>query len=176
MTGIERCDYVGRLRDCLLLDDIAHAFLVLSCRYICERHLTPSQILASTSRTDAGSPAGPHEPTFPAGYAPSHATGYQLTSSQILASTSRTDAANHLPPLAVGIPRSLRALAMARSEVAPLACSSVITGARSAARAAATFNAGLAKRVRYAGAIADQAAGHGKFAAKAHDGQRIACS
>jgi hypothetical protein len=54
--------------------------------------------------------------------------------SQILASTSRTDAANHLPPLAVGIPRSLRALAMARSEVAPLACSSAITGARSRPR------------------------------------------
>ena len=41
-----------------------------------------------------------------------------------------------LPPRAVGLPRSLRALAMARSEVAPLACSSVITGARSAARLA----------------------------------------
>jgi hypothetical protein len=55
--------------------------------------------------------------------------------SQILASTSRTDAANHLPPRAVGMPRSLRALAMARSEVAPLACSSVITGARCRPRA-----------------------------------------
>jgi hypothetical protein len=31
-----------------------------------------------------------------------------LTFSQILASTSRTDAANHLPPRAVGIPRSCR--------------------------------------------------------------------
>jgi hypothetical protein len=57
-----------------------------------------------------------------------------VTSSQILASTSRTDAANHLPPRAVGIPRSLSALAMARNEVAPLACSSVISDARSAAR------------------------------------------
>jgi hypothetical protein len=99
MTGVGRCDYVDRLRDRLQDDDIAHAFLVLSCRYICERHLTPSQILASTSRTDA---------------------------------------ANHLPPRAVGIPRSLSALAMARSEAAPLACSSAITGARCpAARAAA---------------------------------------
>jgi hypothetical protein len=53
-------------------------------------------------------------------------------SSQILASTSRTDAANHLRPPAVGMPRSLRAPSMARSEVAPLACGSVITGARSA--------------------------------------------
>ena len=60
-----------------------------------------------------------------------------LTFTQILASTSRTDAANHLLPLAVGMPRSLRALAMARSDVAPLACTSAITSARSAARAAA---------------------------------------
>jgi hypothetical protein len=89
MTGVGWCDYVGRLRDRFQHDDVAHAFLVLSCRYICERHLIPSQILASTSRTDA---------------------------------------ANQLLPLAVGIPRSLRALAMARSEVAPLACSSAITG------------------------------------------------
>jgi hypothetical protein len=50
------------------------------------------------------------------------------TSSQILASTSRTDAANHLPPRAVGMPQSFRALAMARSEVAPLTWSSAITG------------------------------------------------
>jgi hypothetical protein len=57
--------------------------------------------------------------------------GSHLAFSQILVSTSRTDAANHLLPLAVGMPRSLRAPAMARSEVAPLACSSVITGARS---------------------------------------------
>src|SRR4029077_5711735 len=96
MTGVGRCDYVGRLRNRLQHDDIAHAFLVLSCRYICERHLTPSQILASTSRTDA---------------------------------------ANHLLPRAGGIPRSLSALAMARSEVAPLACSSAITCARSPPRA-----------------------------------------
>jgi hypothetical protein len=48
------------------------------------------------------------------------------------------------------MPRSLRAPAMAGSEVAPLACNSVITGARSAARAAAAsalasapFRAGL---------------------------------
>ena len=57
--------------------------------------------------------------------------GSHLAFSQILVSTSRTDAANHLLPLAVGMPRSLRAPAMARSEVAPLACSSAITGARS---------------------------------------------
>src|SRR4029077_15482594 len=50
-----------------------------------------------------------------------------LPFTQILASTSRTDAANQLLPLAVGIPRSLRALAMARSDLAPLACSSAIT-------------------------------------------------
>jgi hypothetical protein len=81
-------------------------------------------------------PGAPGRPTSSAGSA-FLCYGCHLTSSQILASTSRTDAANHLPPLAVGIPRSLRALAMARSEVAPLACSSAITGPRSAAHAAA---------------------------------------
>jgi ABC transporter substrate binding protein len=60
-----------------------------------------------------------------------------MSLSLTLASTSRTDAANHWLPRAVGIPRSLRALAIARSEAAPVACSSAITGARSAARAAA---------------------------------------
>ena len=58
--------------------------------------------------------------------------------SQTLASASRTDAANRLPALAGSIPRSLRALAMVRSEVAPLACSSVITGARATRLAAAS--------------------------------------
>ncbi len=57
--------------------------------------------------------------------------GSHLTFSHILASTSRTDASSHLPPQAVGIPRSLSVLAMTRGEVAPLACNSVITGAGS---------------------------------------------
>ena len=47
--------------------------------------------------------------------------GSHLAFSQILVSTSRMDAANHLLPLAVGMPRSLRAPAIARSDVAPLA-------------------------------------------------------
>jgi hypothetical protein len=55
-----------------------------------------------------------------------------------LAGTRMTCVADHLPaPRAVGMPRSLRPSAMAFSDVAPAACSSSITGAISAARAAA---------------------------------------
>jgi hypothetical protein len=82
-------------------------------------------------------PAGCRGPSYPL----LRFCGRHLTFSQILASTARTDAANHLLPLAVGISRSLRALAMARSEVAPLACSSVIMSAARAAAASALASA-----------------------------------
>jgi hypothetical protein len=52
--------------------------------------------------------------------------------------TRMTCVADHWPdPRAVGMPRSLRPSAMAFSDVAPAVCSSSITGAISAARAAA---------------------------------------
>jgi hypothetical protein len=53
------------------------------------------------------------------------------------ASNCATEPGCQLPPRGVAIPRSLRAAAMARMVVTPLACSSATVGARSAARASA---------------------------------------
>jgi hypothetical protein len=54
------------------------------------------------------------------------------------ANTRRTCLPHHSPrPVAVGMPRRFSSAAMACNVVAPLACNSLIVGARSAARASA---------------------------------------
>jgi hypothetical protein len=53
--------------------------------------------------------------------------------------TRMTWVGDQSPPRAVGIRRSLSPAAIARSDVAPAACSSAIVGARSAARASVHF-------------------------------------
>jgi hypothetical protein len=65
-------------------------------------------------------------------------------------STRMTCVADHVSPFAVGILRLFNPAAMARSDVAPLACNSAITGARSAARCAATRSTASLPRCRIA--------------------------
>jgi hypothetical protein len=62
----------------------------------------------------------------------------KASEAHILASNWRTVSACHSPrPLKVGIPRRFNSDAMARSDVAPLACMVLMVAARSAARASA---------------------------------------
>ena len=58
---------------------------------------------------------------------------------QFRASTRMTCVADQVPvPRAVGMPCSFRPVAMSRNDIAPAACSSVITGLTTEARSAAT--------------------------------------